>query len=171
VFSVVFIFLVIILFQEGNRYIANADDGNKSTNLIEPCKLITKNEAESIMGTALHEGQYSENKIVGQKICLYEAMNNSSAFLQISLTQNGFIASYVLASGQNAKTIYTSIKNAFPDRENISKIGDDAFIATPGIHILKGDYYLTIGAGNIKSNKDKLISVATKAMANLEASF
>ena len=64
-----------------------------------------------------------------------------------------------------------SIKNAFPDRENINEIGDDAFIATPGIHILKGDYYLTIGVGNIKSNKDKLIRAGAKAMANLEASF
>ena len=171
-FSAIFIFLALILFQERNDHIAHAANRKKSTQLIEPCKLISKNEAESILETALREGQYSENKIVGQKICIYEAADkNSFVFLQISLTQNEFIAPNVLSSGQNAKTIFTSIKNAFPDRENINEIGDDAFIATPGIHILKGDYYLTIGAGNIKSNKDKLISAGAKAMANLEASF
>lgn len=172
VVSVVFTFLVLILFQEMNAHIAIAADQKKSTQLVEPCKLISKNEAESIMGTALQEGQYSENKRVGQKICIYEAVDrNSFVFLQISLTQNAFIAPNVLSSGQNAKTIFTSVKNAFPDRENISNIGDDTFIATPGIHILKGDYYLTIGAGNIKRNKDKLIKAGEKAVANIGASF
>ena len=171
-FSAIFIFLALILFRERNDHFAHAADRKNSTQLIEPCKLISKNEAESIMGTALREGEYSENKIVGQKICIYDAADkNSFVFLQISLTQNDFIAPSVISSGQNVNTIFTSIKNAFPDRENINEIGNDAFIATPGIHILKGDYYLTIGAGNIKSNKDKLISAGAKAMANLEALF
>lgn len=171
-FSTTCIFLAPIFYQESSDLITYAADRQNSTQLIEPCKLISKNEAESILGIGLREGQYSENAIVGQKICLYEAANNSSfAFLQISLTQNEFIAPNVLSSGQNAKTIFTSIKNAFPDRKNIKEIGDDAFIATPGIHILEGDYYLTIGAGNIKSNKDKLIIAGEKAITNLDASF
>lgn len=171
-YSAIFIFSTLIFFQQKNDHIVHAADRKNSNQLVEPCKLISKNEAESILGTALREGQYSENKIVGQKICIYEAVDkNSFVFLQISLTQNEFIAPNVLSSGQNAKTIFTSIKNAFPDRENINEIGDDAFIAIPGIHILKGDYYLTIGAGNIKSNKDKIISAGAKAMSNLEASF
>lgn len=124
------------------------------------------------MGTALKEGQYSENKVVGQKICLYEAADSDSfAFLQISLTQDAFIVPNVLASGQNAKTIFTSIKDAFPDREGVAGIGDDAFLATPGLHVLKGGYYLTFGAGNLKRNKDRLISAGEKAVANLEASL
>ncbi|MBT8342996.1 MAG: hypothetical protein HKP58_19120 [Desulfatitalea sp.] len=166
-FSVLFAVFTVIL-DDGNDRVAIAADRIKLTSLVEPCELIPKNEAESIMGTALQEGKYSENKKVGQKICIYEAENtNSFVFLQISLTQNGFISSNVLSSGQNAKAIYTSIKNAFPDRENISRIGDDAFIATPGIHILVGDYYLAIGAGNIMRNKDKLIKAGDKAVANL----
>lgn len=171
-FSAISIFIAPIFLQGRNDYIARAADQINSVQLIEPCKLVSKNEAEIILGTALREGQYSENKIVGQKMCIYEAADkNSFDFLQISLTQNKFIAPNVLSSGQNAKTIFTSIKNAFPDHENINEIGDDAFIATPGIHILKGDYYLTIGLGNIKINKDKLILSGAKAMANLEASF
>lgn len=149
-----------------------AAEGRDSTPLVEPCELITKVEAEGIMGTALKEGQYSENKVVGQKICLYEAANSDSfAFLQISLTQDAFIAPKVLAAGQTSKTIFESIEDAFPDRENVGGIGDEAFIATPGIHILKGGYYLTIGAGNLKSNKARLIGAGKKAIANLEAAL
>lgn len=171
-FSAIFIFFALFLFQKQNGQIARAADPKNATQLIDPCTLIAKNEAEIIMGTGLREGQYRENKIVGQKICLYEAADkNSFAYLQISLTQNTFIAPNVLSSGQSAKTIFTSIKNAFPDSENIYEIGEDAFIATPGIHILQGDYYVTIGVGNIKSNKDKLIRAGTKAMVNLETSF
>jgi hypothetical protein len=156
-------------------YVSNnvrAADQSDSVPLFEPCKLISKVEAEEIMGTALKEGQYSENKLVGQKICLYEAADSDSfAFLQISLTQDAFMAPKVLASGQSAKTIFSSIKDAFPDRESVGGIGDDAFLATPGLHVLKGDYYLTIGAGNLKSNKGRLISAGEKAVANLEASL
>ena len=171
-FSAIFIFLTSLLFTGENDHAAHAADLQKATQLIEPCNLISKTEAESVMGTALSEGQYTENKITGQKICLYEAADkNSFDFLQISLTQNKFIPPNILSSGQNAKTIFTSIKDAFPDREDINKIGDDAFIAPPGIHILKGDCYLSIGAGNIKRNRDKLISAGVKAMENIEASF
>jgi hypothetical protein len=147
---------------------AHATGPKKSTQLIEPCELITRTEAEEIMGAEMKDGQYSENKVVGQKICFYEAADeNSFAFLQISLTQNSFVSPNVLASGQNAQTIFSSIKEAFPDRQDINGIGDDAFIATPGIHILKGDYYLTIGAGNINRNQDKLTDAGVKAMAKI----
>lgn len=165
------LFIVTIFLLISGWYInhdAHAKDPKVSAQLIEPCELITRTEAEEIMGEKMKDVQYSENKVVGQKICFYEAADeNSFAFLQISLTQNLFISQNVMASGQNAQTIFNSIKEAFQDREDIKGMGDEAFIATPGIHILKGDYYLTIGAGNINRNKDKLIDAGTKAMANL----
>jgi hypothetical protein len=86
-------------------------------------------------------------------------MRTPFAFLQISLTQNSFISQKVLASGQNVQTIFNSIKEAFPDRQDIKGMGDDAFIATPGIHILNSDYYLTIGVGNINRNLEIYCSV------------
>jgi hypothetical protein len=167
------LFIVTIFFLISGWYInhdAHANDPKMSTQLIEPCELITRTEAEEIMGEKMKDGQNIENKVVGQKICFYEAADeNSFAFLQISLTQNSFISQKVLASGQNAQTIYNSIKEAFPDRQVIKGMGDDAFIATPGIHILKGDYYLTIGVGNINRSKDKLTAAGAKAMANLKS--
>jgi hypothetical protein len=167
------LFIVTIFFLISGWYInhdAHANDPKMSTKLVEPCELITRTEAEEIMGEKMKDGQYSENKVVGQKICFYEAADESSfAFLQISLTQNSFISQKVLTSGQNAQTIFNSIKEAFPDRQDIKEMGDEAFVATPGIHILKDDYYLTIGAGNINRNKNKLIDAGAKAMTKLEA--
>ncbi|MFO8083731.1 MAG: hypothetical protein R6U27_05375 [Desulfobacterales bacterium] len=169
----VFIFTIFFLLSEWDLdHDAHATDPKMSSQLIEPCELIPRTEAEEILGEEMKDGLYSENKVVGQKICFYEAADeNSFAFLQVSLTQNSFISANVLASGQNAQTIFNSIKEAFPDRQDIEGMGDDAFIATPGIHILKGDYYLTIGVGNINRNKDKLTDAGAKAMANLEVAL
>jgi len=165
------LFAAIFLLAYGGKLV-NAADQDDPMPLIEPCELISKVEAEDIMGATLKEGQYSENKTVGQKICLYEAADDDSiVFLQISLTQDAFMAPKVLESGQNAKAIFASTRDAFPDGERIGNIDDDAFIAPPGLHVLKGDYYLVIGAGNIQRNRLRLIAAGEKAVANLEASM
>lgn len=170
--SIALLLSVLALLSGAGGFNVTAAGGTDSVPLVEPCEIISKADAEAIMGTPLKEGRYSENKVVDQKICLYEAADEDSfSFLQISLTQDAFIAPNVLAAGQSSKTSFESIKEAFPDRENVGGIGDDAFIATPGIHILKGDYYLTIGAGNIRSNKERLISAGKKAMENLQAAL
>ncbi|PIE69720.1 MAG: hypothetical protein CSA21_00765 [Deltaproteobacteria bacterium] len=138
--------------------------------LIEPCTLLSRAEAEAIMGEPLKQGLYSEHPVIGQKLCLYEAADQDSfAFLNISLTQDAFISPQVLNAGQNARTLFTSIRKAFADREEINDLGEAAFIATPGIHVLKDSYYLCIGAGNLNRNKDKAIMAAKKAIANLAA--
>jgi hypothetical protein len=126
--------------------------------IIDPCDVITQVDAEKIMGEKLKRGQLREQKAIGQKICLYEAVDdNSFTMLQVSLLQ-----------GQRAKEIFVEIKKNFPDHESVRGIGDDAFIATPGIHILKNDYYLTIAAGNLNRNRDKVQVAGRKAVARLE---
>lgn len=136
--------------------------------VIAPCEVLTQADAEAIMGEAMKEGESRDNKVVGQKLCLYNAAEESSfAFLQISLTQNAFMPEDTLTSGQNARRIYETTKSAFPDRETVNGMGDEAFIATPGIHILSGDYYIVIGAGNLQRNKDKVMAAGKKAVENL----
>ena len=155
--------------KEATTTAQKESDQKSSAKLIEPCELITKTEAEAIMGVALKAGQRSENEVVGQKMCLYEAADeNSFLFLNVSLTQNAFIPPEILASGQTAQSIFSTIKEAFPDRETVDGTGDDAFVATPGIHILKGDYYLVIGAGNIDQHRDELKIAGDKVISKLE---
>ena len=126
--------------------------------IIDPCDLITQMDAEKIMGEKLKSGQLREQKAIEQKICLYEAADdNSFTMLQVSLVQ-----------GQRAKEIFIEIKTNFPDHDSVQGIGDDAFLATPGIHILKNDYYLCIAAGNLNRNRDTLQAAGKKAVAALE---
>ncbi len=133
----------------------------KSPVIIEACDVITQVEAEEIMGEKMKAGQLREQKAIGQKLCLYEAADdNSFAMLQVSLLH-----------GQSAKKIFTEIKNNFIDHEIVDGIGDDAFIATPGIHILKNNYYVSIAAGNLNRNRDKVLVAGKRAMANLETAL
>ena len=126
--------------------------------VIDPCELITHMEAEEIMGEKMKASKLQEQKATGMKLCLYEAADdNSFAMLQISIHQ-----------GQIAKETYSIIKNNFPDHEMIDRIGDDTFIATPGIHILQNGYYLTIAAGNLNQNRDKVLVAGKRAVANLK---
>ena len=103
-------------------------------------------------------GKLREQKAIGMKLCLYEAADdNSFGMLEVSIIQ-----------GQTAKETFSVIKNNFPDHEMIDGIGDDTFIATPGIHILKNGCYLTIAAGNLNRNRDKVLEAGKRAVANLE---
>lgn len=126
--------------------------------IIDPCNLITHLESEEIMGEKMKAGELRKQKATGMKLCLYEAADeNSFGMLQVSIVQ-----------GQTAKETFSIIKRNFPDHEMIDGIGEDTFIATPGIHIWKNGCYLTIAAGNLDRNRDKLLAAAKRAVANLE---
>ena len=147
-----------------------ADKNAVFTQLIEPEQLIVKEEAEELLGAAVANVQKSEQEVVGQKQCLYEfAGEASDRFLQVSLTQRAFI------KNQNAevtpKFIFESIKDNFEaELVAIDGIGEEAFITTPGIHILQGDYYIVIAVGNTsnETNRDILKAAGAKAVRNLE---
>ena len=61
------------------------------------------------------------------------------------------------SSGQSPKSIYSSIKNNFPNAVKVDGVGDEAFIAPPGLHILSGTYYVTIAVGNSNDTKNREI--------------
>ncbi len=129
-----------------------------SSHPVNPCKVINHEEAESIMGEQLKEGEFSEKKVVNMQLCIYDAVSDSSfSMLQISLTH-----------GARAKEIFSGIKENFSDCEMVEGIGDEAFFAAPGMHILTSGYYVSIAAGNSKRNRDKLLAAGQKAVANLK---
>ncbi len=68
-------------------------------------------------------------------------------------------------------SIFESIRENFADElTQVDGIGDEAFIATPGIHILKGDYYIVIGVGNSSDEDNRAIlkTSGIRAVENLE---
>ena len=141
---------------------------NKPEQLIEPCQLISKTEAEELIGESMLDAEKSENEVVGLKLCFYESLaEESDRFLQVSLTQQAFMPEGDLTP----KFLFESIKENFEDELMIlDGIGEEAFIATPGIHILSGDYYIEIGVGNTSddANIEILKKAGKKAVDNLE---
>jgi hypothetical protein len=55
-------------------------------------------------------------------------------------------------------------------RTDIEGVGDEAFIATGGISIMSGGYYIRIGAGNTgkESVRNQLVEAGKVAVARLE---
>jgi hypothetical protein len=130
--------------------------------IVEPCELISKVDAQQLVGELLKDPQKRDNKVVGQKLCIYEtAKKDSFRLFQISITQQALMP----ANGQSPKSIYESLKANFPNAVKVEGIGDDAFIAPPGMHVIKGDYYISIAVGNSDDPKNREILRAAGQMA------
>lgn len=139
-----------------------------STNvLIEPCELVTKTEAEALLGEPVKDAEKSEQPAVGMKLCMYNPVDeNSISFLQITLTQQAFMK----PGGIPPSDVFHSIKDALSEgRIDLEGFGDEAFIATGGLYILKDKYYISIGAGNIDRSRirERLQKAGHKAVNNL----
>ncbi len=142
------------------------DTENQKGNIIGPCELISKTDVEQLIGEPMKDPQKRDNKTVGQNFCIYEsAKEDSFRFFQISITQEAFMP----PDRPSPKAIYESLKGNFPDAVKVEGSGDDAFIAPPGLHVIKNNYYITIGVGNSGDPKNREILKASgeKAVENL----
>ena len=133
--------------------------------VIEPEQLVSKDEAEKLAGNKLKDGIKDDQAAVGLKQTFYESAEEGGRFLQISITQKVF-----MKTANEPNSIYKAIKDNFPDHVAVTGIGDDAFIATPGLHILSGEYYLLVAVGNTKDAKAiEILKTAGKlAVENLK---
>ena len=139
----------------------------KDSVLIEPEQLLSKEEATSLIGETVKDGEKSEQAVVGLKICMYEAADeNSFRFIQISLTQQDFMPE----NGQTPEAIYRGVVSGFDGGEKVDGIGDEAVFAVPGIHITADGYYIVIGAGNSDDEavREVLKKAGSLAVANLK---
>ena len=126
---------------------------------IEPAMLITREDAKALTGVSFDECVVREQPAVGLKLCVYE---KESAFLQLGLTQPR------KGERNTPESIYNSIKGAFNDAAKVEGVGDDNFIAPPGLHILKDGYYITISLGLMTKDREKLRAAGIKAVQNLD---
>ena len=135
--------------------------------LIEPCELITKSDAETLLGEPVKDAEKSEQQVVGMKLCMYNPVDETSmSFLQITLTQQAFMN----PGGVPPSDIFNSIKEAHSEgRIDLQGFGDEAFITTGGLYILIDEYYISIGAGNIdrQSIRERLKAAGQTAIKNL----
>jgi hypothetical protein len=141
---------------------------DNTSNIIEPVDLISKEEAEELVGISLKEAKITKNDAVGMKIAFYDSADEKATdYVQVSISQEALMAEKVLKGGQSPKTIYEATKEAFPERTGVKGVGDDAFINNMGIHILKGEYYINISIG--KHNDDELlVKAGIRALKHLK---
>lgn len=137
-----------------------------TSKIIEPCDLISKSDAQQYVGQPLQDPEKKETPVVGLKLCIYNTIaEGSGKLLQIGLTQQSFMPN----NGQTPKKIYDSLKSNFTNALKVEGIGDDAFISPPGLHVLKGGYYLTIAIGNSNDpkNQELLKTIGKKTVEKL----
>lgn len=144
-------------FISGNTTAFGAD-GPK---LLEPALILSKEDAKALTGISFAECAVKEQPAVNLKLCVYE---KDDAFLQLGLTQMG-------KNGKRPEDIYNTIKGAFKDAARIEGVGDDNFIAPPGLHIMKDGYYLTVSLGSLNRNPEKLKAAGLLAVTNLSKSL
>jgi hypothetical protein len=146
----------------------NAAVQQKVSKIIEPCQLITEEDAAKLLGEAVKPAEKSEKQVVGMKLCMYNAANSGSMqFLQVSLTQDAFFP----PGGVGTASIYNSLKDNFRDmRTDVQDVGDEAFITSGGIYIMADGYYIQIGAGNTSNDvvRNRLIEAGKIAVAKLK---
>ncbi|RJX26391.1 MAG: hypothetical protein C4531_15820 [Desulfurivibrio sp.] len=155
--------------SQGKQTAVEAGKAAAPCKLVEPCELISGAEAASLLGEAVKEGKYGEQQAVGLKKCFYEAAA-SDKFLQITVQQPDFMAPQVRAAGQSPQSIFVETRKMLADgRIDLAGFGDEAFIGTGGLHMLSGDYYITIGVGNPDrdGNRQKLEAAARLALNKL----
>jgi hypothetical protein len=133
--------------------------GGTGSKVIEPAMIITREDAKAITGVSFDECAVKEQPAVGLKLCVYE---KDGAFLQLGLTQ-----ATNMKGGNTPHSIYSSIKGGFKDVAKIEGLGDDNFIAPPGLHIMKDGYYITVSLGLITKDREKLKAAGMKAVENL----
>ena len=158
---------VLILTVFTNSKDSTAKPQNTQATLIEPCELVSRTDVQQLMGEPFKDAEKKENKVVGQKFCIYHAEKDDSfGLFQIGITQQAFMPS----GGQSPKSIYETLKANFSNAVKVDGVGDDAFIAPPGLHMIKNGYYITISVGNsnIPKNRTILKAAGEKALQNLE---
>lgn len=139
-----------------NNKVQSATAGSK---VIEPATIISKEDAKALTGVNFDECTVKEQPAVGLKLCVYE---KDEAFLQVGLTQ-----ATNMKGGNTPESIYNSIKSGFKDAVKIEGVGDDNFIAPPGLHIMKDGYYITVSLGLRTKDREKLKATGIKAVENL----
>lgn len=141
----------------------------KSSKIIEPEELITKEDAEKLTGLKIVDVEKTEEERVGLKIYGYTTEGDvmDSILLQITISQQAFM---VKGQPNTPEDIYRGTLDMFDDKIKVEGIGDEAYIFTPGLHILRDGYYITISAGKTSDpDVQELLKKAGKhAIDNLD---
>lgn len=106
----------------------------------DPCTLLKTEDVAAIFpgGEIKNTKHDTEANPVGQKICFYSASDDDMKFVQLSLISTSDMNENVIASGQNAESLFASTKKYVEKPESIQGLGDEAYYGGSGLGIGKG---------------------------------
>jgi hypothetical protein len=129
---------------------------SESKNTLDPCQLLTKQEAEKILKVQMKPGRLNKSGAVfGTLSCNYLSVDRfeKSASVTLSVGTTTFMKAND-AVFESAKEKYEKEKNAYLEalkRQNktdtflpVEGLGDDAYWGSVSLYILQGDAYINI---------------------------
>lgn len=152
--------------EQGN----NAAQNKSASEVTDARSLLTKAEAEALLGEPVKEPDYQVKEPMGQQLLFFSAKSDAALkFIQVSVVQNEGMNDSLRSSGYNVTKLYQETKKMFKDNQSVTGIGDEAFWATNGLHILKSNYYVNISTGNTQdpANLELAKKVADKVIPRL----
>jgi hypothetical protein len=112
----------------------------------QPERLVTKAEAEVLVGNSLEEGKIEQTPADGMTLVFYPS--KQGRFLQVTVHQrNDETAPF---PGEK----FEMLKLGAQDPAAVEGVGDEAFIAPPGLHMMANGYYVAIACGNPSDTKN-----------------
>ena len=131
---------------------AQAEPGAKPVSLADPAALLTKADAEAVLGAPAGAPETRDNPM-GQKIVFYSPAESGKSvrFVQLSLVQTGAMPDKMRANGQSAPKLFADTAQLLGNTKEMPGLGDKAFWggrglkAGAGLHVLKGETYFTVG--------------------------
>jgi len=132
--------------------------------LPDPCKLITKTEAENILGEAVRDPE--PNSLGGNKICDYRTVKIHGGVLPYSI--HIAIISEKQQVWDAGKKLHTDAKEARP----VAGLGDDAYFLLDDLDILSKQRFISINVMKSIDKPDhaKAVQEAEKMVAQIALS-
>ena len=133
---------------------------NNESHIINPEELISKEEAEEIVGSSFPSTKNTDQKAVGLKLVFYDEEDD---YFQISLTQQAFMPE---TQTSTPESLYNSLKNAqIKTLEELEEVGAENFYEDiSGLSILHEGYYISIKMGKFSGTDLKRQNITTKEM-------
>ena len=159
--------------QAGSASPAPAGGANAG-NLLNPCTLFTRDDATAALGMPVKDGELKQGaQPLGQRMCFYGAADDRSPnSVQLSIVQTAGMSEAVRKGGQSAKTLHDGTRAGITSPVPQPGIGQDAFIGSTSIYVLKGDTHFSIllfgnGRPGEASHTNALKAAATKVVAKV----
>jgi hypothetical protein len=160
--------------QSGSPTTGAPGGGASNAKLLNPCDLFSKDDATAALGLPVKNGELKKGaEPLGQQMCFYGAADDRSPnSVQLSIVQTSGMSDAVRKGGQSAKTLHDGTKTAIPSAAPQAGIGQDAFIGSTSIYVLKGDTHFSIllfgnGRPGDASHTNALRTAATKVVSKV----